>query len=63
MAVVLAPNEYPTWLYKRLTDPDQLKPLYQMFSADLLGTYPVSDMINSPRNNSPENIRKAVTGQ
>ena len=63
MAVVLAPDEYPTWLNTRLTDPEQLKPLYQPFPDDLLEAYPVSGMINSPRNNSPENIRKAVTGQ
>ena len=61
MPVILAPDEYPTWLNKHLTDPEQLKPLYQPFPADLLEAYPVSDRVNSPRNNSPENIRKAST--
>jgi putative SOS response-associated peptidase YedK len=59
MPVLLAPDEYPTWLNRHLTDPDQLKPLYQPFPADLLEAYPVSESVNSPRNNSPENIRTA----
>jgi putative SOS response-associated peptidase YedK len=57
MPVILSPDDYPTWLNKHLTDPEQLKPLYQPFPADLLEAYPVSDRVNSPRNNSPENIR------
>ena len=61
MPVILAPDEYPTWLNKHLTDPEQLKPLYQPFPSDLLAAYPVSDRVNSPRNNSPENIRKVST--
>ena len=59
MPVLLAPDEYPTWLNRHLTDPDQLKPLYQPFPADLLEAYPVSERVNSPRNNNPENIRTA----
>jgi putative SOS response-associated peptidase YedK len=59
MPVILAPDDYPTWLNKHLTNPEQLKPLYQPFPADLLEAYPVSDRVNSPMNNSPENIRKA----
>ena len=59
MPVILAPDDYPTWLNKHITDPDQLKPLYPPFPADLLEAYPVSDRVNSPRNNSPENIRTA----
>ena len=59
MPVILAPDEYPTWLNRHLTDPKQLQPLCQPFPADLLEAYPVSDRVNSPRNNSPENIRKS----
>jgi putative SOS response-associated peptidase YedK len=58
MPVILAPGDYPTWLNSHLTDPGQLKPLYQPFPADLLAAYPVSDRVNTPRNNSHENIRK-----
>ena len=58
MPVLLTQDEYPTWLNRHLTDPEQLKSLYQPFPADLLAAYPVSDRVNSPRNNSPENIIK-----
>jgi putative SOS response-associated peptidase YedK len=61
MPVILAPDEYPTWLNKHLTDPEQLKPFYQPFPADLLEAYPVSDLVNTPLNNSPENIKRAGT--
>ncbi len=43
---LLAPDEYPTWLNKHLTNPDLLQPLYQPYPADLLETYPVSDRVN-----------------
>ena len=58
MPVILSLEDYPTWLNKHVTDPDQLKPLYQPFPAELLEAYPVSDLVNSPRNNGPEIIRK-----
>jgi len=60
MLVILAPGDYPMWLSKHLTDPEQLKPLYQPFPAGPMETYPVSDLVNSLRNNSPENIRRAA---
>jgi putative SOS response-associated peptidase YedK len=58
MPVILAPDEYPTWLNKHLTSPEQLQQLYQPYPSDLLEAYPVSERVNSPRNNSPENIQR-----
>jgi putative SOS response-associated peptidase YedK len=34
-------------------DPEQLQPLYQPFSADLLQTFKVPDLVNNPRFDSP----------
>ena len=60
MPVVLAPGEYEHWLSKHLTDPSQLESLYQPFPAEVMESYPMSDFVNSPRNNSPEYIQRGV---
>jgi putative SOS response-associated peptidase YedK len=57
MPVILQPEEYGTWLNKDLTDPEGLQAFYEPFPSALMTAYPVSDRVNSPRNNSPENIR------
>jgi len=54
MPVILAQDEYALWFNRHLTDPEQFKPLYQPYPAELLEAYPVSNLINSPRNNSSE---------
>ena len=56
MPVIFPPDEYGTWLNKHLTDPAELEPLYKPFPAALMDAYPVSDRVNTVRNNSPENI-------
>ena len=60
MPVIIPPDEYSTWLSKHITNPEQLRALYQPFPANLLETYPVSDKVNSPRNNEPENIQRSL---
>ena len=60
MPVIIPPDEYSTWLSKHITNPEQLRALYQPFPADLLESYPVSDKVNSPRNNEPENIQRSL---
>ena len=59
MPVIIPPDEYSTWLSKHITNPEQLRAIYQPFPADLLEAYPVSDRVNSPRNNEPENIQRS----
>jgi putative SOS response-associated peptidase YedK len=56
MPVILPLDDYGTWLNKHLTDPAQLEPLYEPFPAELMDAYPVSDRVNTVRNNNPENI-------
>jgi putative SOS response-associated peptidase YedK len=56
MPVILPFDDYGTWLNKHLTDPAQLEPFYEPFPAELMDAYPVSDQVNTVRNNSPENI-------
>lgn len=61
MPVILPPEDYPVWLNRHLTDPKELARLYLPYSADLMEAYPVSDRVNSPRNNSPELIQQVNT--
>ena len=61
MPVILHPQEFALWLDRTITDPEQLKPLYQPYPADLMKMWPVSPIVNSPRNDSPDCIKQVVT--
>ncbi|WP_435359694.1 SOS response-associated peptidase [Haloarchaeobius sp. DFWS5] len=50
MAVVLAPDEEPTWLHG---DPDEAAALLDPYPADEMDAYPVSRTVNDPGNDSP----------
>jgi putative SOS response-associated peptidase YedK len=60
MPVILPPDEYSRWLSRHITRPEELQTLYQSFPAELLEAYPVSDKVNSPRNNGRENIQRSA---
>ncbi len=53
MPVILHPDAYGLWLDKDVNHPGQLLPLYLPYPADLLSLYPVSTLVNSPRNDRP----------
>lgn len=53
MPVILHPGEYDLWLDREVTAPERLKSLYQPYPADLVEMYPVSTLVNNPRNDSP----------
>ena len=59
MPVILRPNDYGLWLNREMHDPDQLTDLYQPFPSKLLEMYPVSDLVNNPRFDSPACIARA----
>jgi putative SOS response-associated peptidase YedK len=56
MPVILKPEATPLWLDSETTDPDRLKSLYLPHPADLMEMWPVSPLVNSPRNDFPEMI-------
>jgi putative SOS response-associated peptidase YedK len=56
MPVILHPEEYALWLDRNITNPEKLKHLYQPYPADLMEMFPVSTLVNSPRNDSPDLI-------
>lgn len=56
MPVILAPDTYALWLRRNMHDPQQLAQLCQPYPPKLLKAYKVSEMINSPRIDTPDCI-------
>jgi len=56
MPVILSPEAYPLWLSTEEKDSGELTPLLLPYPADLMAAYPVSRLVNSPHNDSPEII-------
>lgn len=56
---VILPKEYrQIWLDSQFQDRDRLKDLLVPYPSELLTAYPVSDKVNSPKNNSIELIEE-----
>lgn len=56
MPVMLHPTDFDRWLDPESTDPQQLQHFYQPYPSDLMQLWPVSTLVNSPRNDSPDCI-------
>lgn len=54
MPVILHAAEIALWLDRAIDSPQELQRLYQPYPSELLQTWPVSSLVNSPRNNGPE---------
>lgn len=61
MPVILHPAEFDLWLDRDITEPEKLTRLYQPYPSDLLRAWPVSSLVNSPRNDTPACIEQAVS--
>ncbi|MES9989915.1 MAG: SOS response-associated peptidase [Candidatus Thiodiazotropha endolucinida] len=57
MPVILSPDNYDAWLNKETKDLEILKPLLLSHESDNLHLFPVSRHVNSPGNNSPDNVK------
>jgi len=53
MPVILKPEDESIWLDSSIKDVNNLKHLLRPFENDTLEAYEVSELVNSPRNNSP----------
>jgi putative SOS response-associated peptidase YedK len=53
MPVILAPEDYATWLDPAVQRPEQVQLLLRPFPADQLVAYPGSKRVNDPKNNDP----------
>lgn len=59
MPAILHPRDYARWLDPSPQTPDQLKPLIKPFPAEMMNAYPVSAMVNTPANDTPELVLPA----
>lgn len=59
MPVILPPSAYAAWLDPHAQDVDKLQAYLKPYAAAKMEAYPVSPLVNSPLNNSPECIRPA----
>jgi putative SOS response-associated peptidase YedK len=57
MPAILQAKDYATWLDVRNADLERLVALLGPYPSDQLVAYPVSTLVNSPRNNSIECIQ------
>jgi putative SOS response-associated peptidase YedK len=58
MPVILTKQDIRRWLDIQLIDSDELKPLLIPYKSNLMQLFPVSDMVNSPKNDNPECIAR-----
>jgi putative SOS response-associated peptidase YedK len=56
MPVILHPNDFPLWLASEEMGPEKLQHLLTAYPAEEMVVYPVSTSVNTPGNDSPENI-------
>ena len=56
MPVILSHEDHATWLNPKLTDGVLLQELCRPCPSDILNAYPVSPMVNSPKNDSSDCI-------
>jgi putative SOS response-associated peptidase YedK len=59
MPVILDPEAAARWLDPNLDDPAALRALLVPYADEALELYPVSPLVNSPRNDSPECLQPA----
>jgi putative SOS response-associated peptidase YedK len=60
MPVILAPEDFDLWLDPKIEDAARLQALLRPAPNDILETYPVSKLVNSPVNEMPNCIERLV---
>lgn len=53
MPVIVAPEDYDRWL-DAATEPEDVQALLRQFPAEQMESFPVSTLVNNPRNESPK---------
>lgn len=56
MPLILEAGDVNLWLDTQVTDPEKLKLLLVPYPSEKMGMFPVSEIVNSPRNDNPECI-------
>jgi putative SOS response-associated peptidase YedK len=57
MPAIISKKKYDMWLNPEIIDSGDLLPLLRPYPADEIEYYEVSNRVNSPKNDSPENIQ------
>jgi putative SOS response-associated peptidase YedK len=57
MPVILSSTDYDRWLDPSIQEPAVLQSLLQPYPPDEVTAYPVSAMVNNPRNDAPNCIQ------
>ena len=57
MPVIIPKEKRDTWLDPAIHDKDTLLPLLRPFPSEEMEAYDVTSRVNSPRNNTPDNIK------
>ena len=58
MPVILDINDLDLWLDPHITESEQLKSLFKPYTPEKMEMYPVSDIVNSPKNDSAKCIER-----
>lgn len=58
MPVILSPDDYDLWLDPEFQGKDKLLSLLRPYPADEMAAYPVSTLVNSPKNERPECVEQ-----
>lgn len=61
MPVILPPQHWDLWLDRGITAPEAVEPLLAAAPASRIAHHPVSTLVNSVRNNLPENMMPQET--
>lgn len=56
MPVILTPDAYAQWIDPAVRTPDSLQALIKPYPADEMAAYPVSTVVNDPKNDRAENV-------
>ena len=56
MPVILEPHDWDLWLDRDTRSPEAVQPLLTPIASARISRHPVSTLVNSVRNNHPENI-------
>jgi len=54
MPVILSPEDYDVWLDPKVEDKEKLRAMLRPFSSSEMEAFPVSTIVNNPRNDVPQ---------
>jgi putative SOS response-associated peptidase YedK len=60
MPVILSPDDYGLWLDPEVSDANKLHSLLRPYPPDEMDAYPISTVVNNPRNERSECVERAT---